>query len=1242
MVFEGAVGVQCIWADIYTGQTNIGDLDFELACILYNIGALHAELGATDQRQTAEEMKVSCTHFQCAAWAFQELLEDGRLHRSGDMSADLLSFFVQVTLAQAQECILEKSMLDSRKASIVAKVAAQVVAFYRSALSLLTQGAMNTGAGERSSLVEVVGSKLFKEWKKFVDFKLAYYGSLAHLYMGNLAEEGQKMGERVAWYESADARLKEAAKLAKQLDNAHPVEVTEATTFVGDVIAAKLGNAKKENDFIYHEKVPPVESLTEITGAPLVKGIPFSITDPEIAGVDIFARLVPIEAHETASLYSARKDEILRSIRVEIENRNADLAAYLSSLQLERDRLRAPKEDAIPDELIDICAELSLTPGAVAEVERTLTRLDSIAEQTERAIEEAKAALAEEEAREEEDGGGGRMPAGHRRPPSLILVELRKELAKHEETHQKAVESNRSLWENFDQHKDDITVMTSSSAAKIASILPSLKTLPVDEATIAEMERLFDKVEEMRSQRESLEERLLKEMDAADGQVLKLVLATPKSEIEAVFERELRKYDQTVELLRANMAAQENILRALTAANARYAETRKAIIEVGRSRRTRIASLMYTFQVFKELMTNSRRGLEFYEKFQGVVTRLCARIAGVSKVQQEERAQYAASAKKSAAAAAAASMMTNSIPPGEIGVPSSSAAYIPSLPQTTFPVMPPLPSAGPLKLKDYLPYMTNQQSKMGGGGGSAMPATPPPPQIPPVPIAPGAQQFSGGYVSQVSQQIPPPPAAAVNSYGVPPAPTPPAQAFQPPPATPTPPSSSSSAAAFPTLPPQSFQPSTSYYGATMPSANSSGAPFPTPPSASLQAQYVPAGPVPQSPYMPVSSGHSATFSSSIPPPKPPHLVPAAAVSSSLAYATPSSIPPAAAVYQQPHQVPPTSSGPAYGVPTSYGMMNNNFSSPAANVGGGVQQTWQSPSPQHHLPPAPAQSQSPYMQQPPTSGVHHLQQPQQQQQQQQPPHLAQPQYGLHPQPTQQPYYYGSGSNSSAYPSQPQQQPQGMMTSIGNPTSVYQQQQQPSVAAIPSSLSAQVAGLSLGSQNSHSMQPPTSPYVSATYNGLPTVVNGGGGGGAPVGAYMQQQTQLPQPQQQQQQYITPQVQPQAQLPPPAQSAAASVVQALEMESKKGWPVMMPTSVAGAENNKTNTSSTLPSSAVPAAAVSGVSNGHAASAAAAAAATSSVPSVNGGASSEGGAGSASKDIVDGGGEPKDLLSQFDPLFS
>lgn len=34
------------------------DVEFEMSCIFYNIGALHSELGATDSRQTADGMKV--------------------------------------------------------------------------------------------------------------------------------------------------------------------------------------------------------------------------------------------------------------------------------------------------------------------------------------------------------------------------------------------------------------------------------------------------------------------------------------------------------------------------------------------------------------------------------------------------------------------------------------------------------------------------------------------------------------------------------------------------------------------------------------------------------------------------------------------------------------------------------------------------------------------------------------------------------------------------------------------------------------------------------------------------------------------------------------------------------------------------------------------------------------------------------------------------------------------------------
>lgn len=50
--------------------------------------------------------------------------------------------------AQAQECILEKSLVDSRKSTIVAKVAAQIVTYYEQCIKVL----------EKQSVEEIVGS----------------------------------------------------------------------------------------------------------------------------------------------------------------------------------------------------------------------------------------------------------------------------------------------------------------------------------------------------------------------------------------------------------------------------------------------------------------------------------------------------------------------------------------------------------------------------------------------------------------------------------------------------------------------------------------------------------------------------------------------------------------------------------------------------------------------------------------------------------------------------------------------------------------------------------------------------------------------------------------------------------------------------------------------------------------------------------------------------------------------------
>lgn len=141
------------------------------------------------------------------------------------------------------------------------------------------------------------------------------------------------MGERVAFYQAALDQLEESRKLASNMQNKQQLE--EALVFTHDVVEGKRKAAKNENEFIYHEEVPEKDALQEVKGASLVKGIPFNVNDVEVSGPDIFARLVPMEAHEASSMYSEQKAQMLRKYGDLIEAKDQALAEFMSSLQLD-------------------------------------------------------------------------------------------------------------------------------------------------------------------------------------------------------------------------------------------------------------------------------------------------------------------------------------------------------------------------------------------------------------------------------------------------------------------------------------------------------------------------------------------------------------------------------------------------------------------------------------------------------------------------------------------------------------------------------------------------------------------------------------------------------------------------------------------------------------------------------------------------------------------------------------------
>ncbi|XP_074938115.1 tyrosine-protein phosphatase non-receptor type 23 isoform X2 [Phalacrocorax aristotelis] len=623
---EQEAAVPIAWTEIFSGKTvTHEDIKYEQACILYNLGALHSMLGAMDKRVSEEGMKVSCTHFQCAAGAFTYLRDHFPHSYSVDMSHQILNLNINLMLGQAQECLLEKSMLDNRKSFLVARISAQVVDYYKEACRAL----------ENSETASLLG-KIQKDWKKLVQMKIYYFAAVAHLHMGKQAEEQQKFGERVIYFQSALDKLNEAIKLAK----GQPETVQEALRFTMDVIGGKYNSAKKDNDFIYHEAVPALDTLQSVKGAPLVKALPVNPTDPAVTGPDIFAKLVPMAAHEASSLYSEEKAKLLRDVMAKIEAKNEVLNQFTDSLQLDPETVdNLDMYSHIPPILMEKCAALSVRPDTVKNLVQSMQVLSGVFTDVEASLKEIRDLLEEDEGQErklQELLGKAPAPQGSPPPPSPGLAEVSKECSKYLEVHEKASFTNTELHKAMNLHIGNLRLL-SGPLEQVRAALPSPTLTEDDKQVLQNLKRILGKVQEMKDQRTSLEQQL-REMIQKDDITTSLV-TTDRSEMKKLFEEQLKKYDQIKVYLDQNLAAQENVLKALTDANVKYAAVRKVLAEVEHKWNTTVQTLVASYEAYEDLMKKSQEGKDFYTDLEGKAAKLLEKARAACQAAEANRQQ---------------------------------------------------------------------------------------------------------------------------------------------------------------------------------------------------------------------------------------------------------------------------------------------------------------------------------------------------------------------------------------------------------------------------------------------------------------------------------------------------------------------------------------------------------------------------------------------------------------------------
>ncbi|XP_047372119.1 rhophilin-1 isoform X3 [Sciurus carolinensis] len=186
----GSLGLVFHWYDSLAGvPAQQRTLAFEKGSVLFNIGALHTQIGACQDRACAEGASRAAQAFQLAAGTFSLLRENFSQAPSPDMSTASLSTLEQLMAAQAQECVFEGLSLPALAAPHdcvaqlhLAQEAAQVAADYRLVHQAMAQ--------------PPVQDYMPASWTTLVHVKAEHFHALAHyhaamaLCSGALAAEG--------------------------------------------------------------------------------------------------------------------------------------------------------------------------------------------------------------------------------------------------------------------------------------------------------------------------------------------------------------------------------------------------------------------------------------------------------------------------------------------------------------------------------------------------------------------------------------------------------------------------------------------------------------------------------------------------------------------------------------------------------------------------------------------------------------------------------------------------------------------------------------------------------------------------------------------------------------------------------------------------------------------------------------------------------------------------------------------
>lgn len=202
----------------------------------------------------------------------------------------------------------------------------------------------------------------------YTQIKANLLNSMAQYYQALADDDSNAHGTAISRLQTAETLAKEATKGATSFPGFVPPS-SNLQADCGSLLAEhakrhlttvqeKLKELINDNDYIYHQTIPPEASLAPVAKLPAAKPIPVSELYAgqdvqRITGPDLFSKIVPLAVTESASLYDEEKAKLVRAETERVELANSEMAASLDYLRLPG-ALQVLKggfdQDILPDE----------------------------------------------------------------------------------------------------------------------------------------------------------------------------------------------------------------------------------------------------------------------------------------------------------------------------------------------------------------------------------------------------------------------------------------------------------------------------------------------------------------------------------------------------------------------------------------------------------------------------------------------------------------------------------------------------------------------------------------------------------------------------------------------------------------------------------------------------------------------------------------------------------------------------